>query len=135
MLGEGTIAWSSKKQRTVSLSTTKAEYIALTEGAKELIWLRRALQELGIAQDGPTMQCDNLGAITLSHDATYHARTKHINVAYHFIRQKVASNEASLTYVRSKENPADLMMKGLDVSQHKYLRGKLGFTEVRGSVE
>jgi hypothetical protein len=134
-LGGGSIAWSAKKQRTVSLSTTEAEYIALTEGAKELVWLRMALQELGFNQNQPTsIQCDNLAAITLSHDATFHARTKHINVAYHFIREKVASHEASLTYVRSKENPADLMTKGLEGGQHRYLREKLGFAEVRGSV-
>ena len=72
---------------------------------------------------------DNLSAITLSHDATYHARTKHINVAYHYIREKVASNEATLTYVKSKENPADLMTKPLDLFQHRYLRDKLGFVE------
>ena len=72
--------------------------------------------------------------ITLSHDATYHARTKHINVAYHFIREKVTSNEVSLTYVRSKENLADLMTKGLEGHQFWYLWRKLGVTEVRGSV-
>lgn len=138
-LGNGSIAWSSKKQRTVALSTTEAEYIALTEGAKQVIWLRRFLQDLNFEQSQPTsMRSDNLGAITLSHDATYHARTKHINVAYHFIREKVTSNEVALTYVRSKENPADLMTKGLEMNQHRYLRGKLGFgtvSELRGSVE
>ena len=61
-----------------------------------------------------SIRSDNLGAITLSYDATYHARTKHINVTCHFICEKVASNEASLTYVRSKENPMDLMTKGLE---------------------
>ena len=69
MLGDSCIAWRSKKQRTVSLSTTEAEYIALTEGAKQLVWLRRALQEFRVNQDQPTsIQSDNLGAITLSHD-------------------------------------------------------------------
>jgi hypothetical protein len=139
-LGGGAIAWSSKKQHTVALSTTEAEYIALTEGAKKLIWLRRFIQELGIDQTQPTsLRSDNLGAITLSHDATYHARTKHINVAYHFIREKVASHEATLTYVHTKENTADILTKGLDVQQHRYLMGKLGMevegdSSLRGSV-
>jgi hypothetical protein len=68
----------------------------------------------------------------------YHARTKHINVTYNFIREKVASNEAALTYVHTKENTADILTKGLDVQQHKYLMGKLGMGErdfsLRGSV-
>ena len=132
------MAWSSKKQRTVALSTTEAEYVALTEGAKQLVWLRRSLNDLGFIQSNPTsIRLDNLGAITLSHDATYHPHTKHINVAYHFICERVASNEATLTYVRSKENLADFMTKGLDVKQHRYLCVAMGFTgaaELRGSV-
>ena len=100
MLGGGSIAWSSKKQRTVALSTTEVEYIALTEGTKQLVWLRRFLTDLGFDQAQPTsIRSDNLGVITLSHDASYHARTKHINVAYHFIRKRVASNEVALTYI------------------------------------
>ena len=87
-----------------------------TEGAKQLIWLHRVLQEFGVDQDQPTsIQSDNLGAITLSHNPSYHARTKHINIAYHFIHKKVGSNKATLTYVQSKENPVDLMTKGLEL--------------------
>ena len=138
MLGGGCVAWSSKKQQTVSLSTTEAECIALTEEAKQLVWLRRLLGDLTTDKTKPTsIRSDNLGAITLSNDTSYHARTKHINVAYHFIRERVASNEAALTYVQSKENPADLMTKGLDPSQRRYLRANLGFVEdskVRGSI-
>ena len=125
----GSISWSSRKQRTVALSTTESEYMALTEGTKQLIWLRRFLQDLQLNQEQPTsIRSDNLGAITLSHDATYHARMKHINVSYHFIYKKVASNEV-LTYVQSKDNPADLMTKSLDLTQHHHLHKKLGYLE------
>jgi hypothetical protein len=73
-LGEEAITWSSKKQHTITLSAMEAEYMALTKGTKQLIWLRRFIQDLGIDQTLPTsLQSDNLGAITLSHDATYHA--------------------------------------------------------------
>ena len=62
MLGSGSIAWSSKKQRTVVLSMTEAEYIALTEGTKQLVWLRRFLTDLGFDQSQPTsIHSDNLG--------------------------------------------------------------------------
>ena len=139
IFGGGCVAWSSKKQWTVALSMTEAKYITLTEGMKQLIWLQRSLQDLGFDQPQPTsIHSDNLSTITLSHDTTYHARTKHINVAYHFIHKKVASNKAAPTYVRLKENPADLMTKGLEMNQHQYLCRKLGFggmSELRGSVE
>ena len=73
-----------------------------------------------------SIHSDDLSAITLSHDTTYHARWN-INVAYHFIHEKVVSNTAALTYIRSNENSADLMMKGLEMNQHQYLCRKLGF--------
>ena len=122
ILGGGAIAWSSKKQQTIALSTTEAEYMALTEGAKQLIWLRCFIQELGIDQSQPTsLHSNNLGTIMLSQDATYYTHTKHINVAYHFICEKVASHKAALTYMPMKENIADILTKGLELHQHHYL--------------
>ena len=68
ILGGGAIAWSSKKQQTIALSTMEAEYMALTEGTKQLIWLWHFIWELGIDQSQPTsLRSDNLGAIMLSH--------------------------------------------------------------------
>ena len=85
-----------------------------------------------------SLRSDNLGAIMLSQDATYHMHTKHINVAYHFIHEKVASHKAALTYIPTKENIVDILMKGLKLHQHCYLKGKLGFGvrnfSLRGSV-
>ena len=97
----------------------EAEYIALTEGMEQLVWLRCFLGDIAFQQtDLTSLRSDNLGAITLANDATYHAHMKHINIAYHFIRKRVASNEAVLTYVQSTENPADIMTKGLNLPQH-----------------
>ena len=72
--------------------------------------------------------CDNLSAITITRDATYHARTKHINIYYHYIREKVASNEASLTYIASKDNIADIMTKAIPLENHNELKELLGIT-------
>ena len=131
-LGGGCIAWSSKKQSVVALSTTEAEYIALAHASKQLIWLRRLLGEIGInIADSSKLFTDNLSAMAIVHDSTYHARTKHINTAFHFTREIVASNEASLTYVPLKENPADILTKGLDAAQHNYLKIKLGIATSR----
>ena len=108
------ITWSSKKQGMVSLSMTKAEYIALTHTAKQMMWIWRLLNEIGLNQRDLTLICcDNLSAITIAHDATYHARIKHIKIYYHFIREKVASNKASLTYIPLKDNIVDLMTKAI----------------------
>ena len=68
----------------------------------------------------------NLSAITVAQENTYHARTKHINIAYHFTRQVIANNEASLTHVPTQDNPADLLTKSLDATKHEYLRRKMG---------
>ena len=105
ILGGGAIAWSSKKQRMITLSTTEAKYMALTKGAKQFIWLWCFIQKLSIDQSQPTsLHSHNLGTITLSQDVTYHACTKHINFAYHFICEKVASHKAALTYIPTKDN-------------------------------
>ena len=106
----------------------EAKYMALTEGTKQLIWLWCFIWELSIDQSQPTsLRSNNLGAITLSQDVTYHMHTKHINVAYYFIHEKVASHKAALTYVPMKDNIADILTKGLELHQHCYLMGKLGF--------
>ncbi len=123
------IAWSSKKQGMVSLSMTEAEYIALTHVAKQMMWIRRLFNEIGLDQTDLTLiRCDNLSTITITHDVTYHARTKHIKIYYHFIREKVASNEASLTYVPLKDNIADLMTKAIPPEEHNKLKNLLGIT-------
>ena len=124
------LTWSSKKQSTVALSTTEAEYIALTHAAKQLTWIWRLLNEIGLEQRDPTaIRCDNLSTITITRDVTYHARTKHINIYYHYICKKVASNEASLTYVASKDNIADIMMKAIPPENHNELKELLGITK------
>ena len=117
----------------------EAEYMALTKGAKQLIWLWCFIQELGIDQSQLTsLRSNNLGTITLSQDATYHMCTKHINIAYHVIHEKVVSHEAVLTYIPTKDNIADILTKGLKLHQHHYLMGKLSFGVrnflLRGSV-
>ena len=75
------------------------------------------------------IHCDNLSAITITCDATYHAHTKHINIYYHYIRKKVASNEASLTYVTSKDNIVDIMTKAIPPENHNELKELLGITK------
>lgn len=80
------VSWQSKLQKCVALSTTEAEYIAATEAAKEMLWMKRFLQDLGLKQNVFVLNCDSQSALDLSKNATYHSQTKHIDVRYHWLR-------------------------------------------------
>ena len=98
--GSAAIAWSSKKQPTVALSSTEAEYQGAAVATCEAIWLKRLLKDLHVEVSDPTtMYCDNLNNIQLSKNPVFHARTKHIEVHYHFVRERVLSSEVELVYV------------------------------------
>jgi hypothetical protein len=131
-LGDGSISWSSKKQPVITLSSTEAEYIALTHAAKEAIWLRKLLSELSNAPDEATaLFSDNLGAISLTKDPTYHARTKHIDVRFHFIRQTVSSRQISIPYCPTDEMVADIFTKSLARPKLEKFRFLLGLKRPR----
>ena len=85
----GAISWQSKLQKCVALSTTEAEYIATTEAGKEIIWLKQFLQELGLNRMEYIVYCDSQSAIDLSKNSMYHARTKHIDVRFHWIGEEL----------------------------------------------
>jgi predicted acetyltransferase len=83
----GAVAWSAKRQNIISLSTTESEYVAVTHAAKEALWLRSLIKQLFDDElSATTLFSDNQSAIALTKDHQYHARTKHIDVRYHFIR-------------------------------------------------
>ena len=85
-LGSGAISWSSKKQPIVALSSTNAEYRGATVAACEAVWLKRILKDLGIPIKDPTpLYCDTMSSIYLARNSVFHARTKHIELHYHFI--------------------------------------------------
>jgi hypothetical protein len=87
MIGGGAISWSSKRQPTIALSTTEAEYMANTQATKEAIWITKLMMDLGYMEEKKMMviRCDNQGAISLTKNPTHHARTKHIDVQHHFV--------------------------------------------------
>jgi hypothetical protein len=103
----------------VALSSTEAEYMALTLVAKEAIWLHRLLAELGFVESDDTTSTpmtifeDNQSAIALAKNPIHHARSKHIDIQHHFIREKVESGEVKLEYTSSEEMIADAMTKAL----------------------
>ena len=84
--GQTSISWKSGKQRTVARSSTEAEYKALVDGTTEVIWLQYLLMDLQIpTTSAPIIWCDNLGATYFSANPVFHARTKHIEIDYHFV--------------------------------------------------
>ena len=102
-IGGTAVSWASKLQKIVSLSTTKAEYVALTEASKEILWLDKFLEELGYKQDNCVLNSDSQSAIHLAKNATFHARTKHIEVRYHFIRTLLEEGQLKLAKKNTHE--------------------------------
>lgn len=127
-LGSGALSWAVRKQRTVATSSCKAEYMAAFESAQEGIWLRALLQGIGIdLTNQPTqIYCDNDSAIALSEDPLLHVHVKHVDIKYHFLRERVQSNELVVLRVPSKENTADIFTKALSTPSFTYLRPRLG---------
>ena len=123
----GAVSWSSRKQELVTLSTAEAEYVAATHASKELIWLRRLKGDLSTPLTTATpLYCDNQAALRLAQADDYRARTKHIDLRYHFIRNVVERGEASLAYCPTDEMTADVLTKALPrwkVSQHSLALG------------
>lgn len=107
----GAVSWQSKLQKCVALSTTEAEYIAMTEAGKEMLWLTRFLQQLGIKLEKTVIYCDSQSALDLSKNAMYHSRTKHIDIRYHWLRLAVEEHQFILEKIHTDKNPTDMMTK------------------------
>lgn len=124
-LGLNPISWSSKKQRTVSRSSTEAEYRQLAYTAAELSWLRSLFKDLGIILPPPTLRCDNISSLALASNPIFHARTKHLEVDYHYVREKVIRGELQVRYISTVDQVADIFTKGLSRQRFTGLRSKL----------
>ena len=107
----GAVSWQSKLQKCVALSTTETEFIAATEASKELLWLKKFVNELGFVQDEYVLFCDNQSAIHLSKNASFHCSSKHIDVRYHWIRDALNSKQMQLKKVHTNDNGADMLTK------------------------
>lgn len=127
MLGNGIISWGSERQKSVALSTTESEYMAAAHAVKELVWLHRLLSEILLTNlDRPTFFMDNQSAIRLVKNPEFHKRTKHIDIRYHFIREKYADGIFNLQYVATDEQVADVMTKALPKIKHQYFCKLMG---------
>lgn len=134
-LARGAISWQSKLQKCVALSTTEAEYIAATEACKDLLWLKEFLQELGLKQEKYVLYCDSQSAIHLSKNSSFHSRTKHIDVRYHWIREALDKKLLQLEKVHTDENGADMLTKSLPRDKLEICRQESGLVESPHEVE
>ncbi|XP_071728470.1 uncharacterized mitochondrial protein AtMg00810-like [Rutidosis leptorrhynchoides] len=139
-IGSAVISWCSKKQDVVALSSMEAEYIAATMTAQECTWLRRLIGDILEKVDYVVkLRCDNESAIKLASNPVFHARTKHIEMRYHFIREKVLSGEIELANVRTNAQVADIFTKALMKAKFIEFREALGIVDrefaPRGSVK
>jgi hypothetical protein len=126
-LGTGAISWKSKKQDLVTTSTTEAEYVAMCAATKEALWLRGLLHKIGFTQErASVLGADNQGAVVLSEDQANHARMKHIDVRFHFVRERVLAGDITFKWVQSQDNVADIFTKPLPYAAFSLLRKRLG---------
>ncbi|GJW15791.1 putative RNA-directed DNA polymerase [Tanacetum coccineum] len=109
----GAVSWQSRLQKCVALSTTEAEYVAATEACKELLWLKRFLQELGFKQQRYAVLCDNQSTIHLAKNSMFHKRTKHIDIRYHWIRDAIEDGMFELNKVHTDDNASDMLTKAV----------------------
>ena len=110
-LAKAPVSWKSTLQSAVALSTTEAEYMAITEAIKEAIWLQGLLDDLGVGQKQVTVFCDSQSSIHLAKNQVYHAWTKHINVRYHFVREIIEEGGVLVQKIKTGDNLADMLTK------------------------
>jgi hypothetical protein len=129
-LGSNLIAWNARKQATVSRSSTEAEYKAVANTTAELIWVQSLLRELGVSQDRPpVLWCDNIGATYLASNPVFHARTKHIEVDFHFVRERVEQKLLQIKFISSKDQLADVFTKPLPLPLFEVCRRNLNLLD------
>ena len=126
-LGSAVVSWFSRKQKSVALSLSEAEYMAASQASCEAIWLRKMLVGLFGQRLRPTViYCDNQSCIKLTENPMFHDQSKHIEIRYHFIRDCVQRGVVKLEYISTNEQVADILTKSLPRGKHVFFRYKMG---------
>lgn len=115
------MSWRARKQPTVATSTTEAEYQAAYEATQEVIWLSQLLKDMNYSISTPvTLFCDNQGALSPSKNPLYQSRSKHFDVLYHWVREKVEDHTIRTEYVPTNLMLADFLTKAVHSSKHEF---------------
>ena len=126
-IGSGAVSWTSKKQPTVALSSTEAEYKAACIAACEVVWLRRILMDVAVPiRTATVLRCDNQSCMAIAKNPVFHARTKHIEIQYHYVRELINDEIVELEYCPTSENAADIFTKALGAEQLQQHLRRLG---------
>ncbi|KAK2968892.1 hypothetical protein RJ640_013235 [Escallonia rubra] len=139
-LGTNAISWKSTRQKSVSRSSSEAEYKAIANSTAEILWVTNLLHELGITlPKPPALFCDNTGATYLCANPVFHSRMKHIALDYHFVRECVTNGSLYVHHINTKDQLADILTKALNRRQFLHLRSKIGVTNgasiLRGRIK
>lgn len=133
MMSGGPVSWSSKRQQTVALSTTEAEYMAMTQGCQQALWMHNFLAEIRFEQSRPALiHVDNNSSISLAQSTKGHARTKHIDIRHHYVHERVSEGDLEIYHIPSSENLSDICTKSLPRAAHNYLVGLIGLKNPDG---
>ena len=125
-MGPCLVSWCAKKHNVVSRSSSEAEYRALAMVVAELYWIQMLLKDLHLPLlFSPIVWCDNQSAIALATNLVYHTHTKHIEVAFHFIQEKVVNRDVKIIYISTLNEVADIFTKCLTSSWFQFLKDKL----------
>ena len=125
-LANGIISWQSRAQKTIALSATEAEYMALSDCSRQVVWIQNIFTELGFPVK-PTQICaDNQGDIFIASNPVQERRTKHIDVRFHYVRDLIEQKRIDIVWVPTDENSADMFTKNLGHIKFEKFRGMLG---------
>lgn len=123
--GPNLVSWRSKKQTLVARSSAEAEYHGMANATADLLWVLSLLGELQVTTQAPILLCDNLSAGMLSHNPVLHARTKHLKLDIHFVREKVAAKQLTIQHVPGVHQLVDALTNPLSAQSFTDLRFKL----------
>jgi hypothetical protein len=123
------VSWASKKQNSVALSTTEAEYIDAGHYCSQLLWMRQTFRDYGYKLSKVPLLCDNESAIRMADNSVEHNRTKHIDIWYHFLRDHQQKGDIKIAYVNTHNQLADIFTKPLDEKTFSKLRNELNILD------
>ena len=125
-LANGIISWHSHAQKTVALSSTEAEYMAISDCSHQAVWIKTLIKELGIQIKSIPIYGDNQGSIFIASNAVQESWSKHIDIRYHYIHELVAAKEVGLQFVPKEMNPANMFTKNLQKIKFTQFWNQLG---------